>query len=400
MNTNTTKIPVRFALMLAAFSTLWPLSFDMYLPAFPEMMRFFHTDASTIQASLTSCLIGLALGQIVMGSLSDVYGRRRPLMIAMTLYILASIGCAFAPNMLIFIAFRFIQGFAVAAGTVSNAIVRDSFSGVELTKFYSLLAMIGNVAPLLAPIAGSVVISFAPWKGLFLLLALQGIFLFIVAKWGLKETLPAERRVSGNFMVILRNFKALLQDRMFMGYALTQGFLFTGIFAYISGTSFIYQNIYGVSPGVFSLLFAMNGIALFLGAQLVKRLAGRVAGRRIHQIGLTSAFITSTAVLIVVLSHGSLLALVIPLLLFISSFGVSGAAAFPLAMESQGHIAGSAAALLGVIPFIFGAVTSPLVGIAGEHSAVPFGIILFTASLLAIISYIGLTKPAKRTDFL
>lgn len=385
-----------FALLLGVFSALGPFTFDMYLPSFPQLMKLFESSASLIQVSLTASLLGVGLGQIVMGSLSDVHGRRKPLLFAMIVYCLSSFGCAFSPNIAIFIVLRFIQGFAVAAGMViSRAMVRDLYSGSELTKFFSLLTLIGNIAPLLAPILGSAIITFTSWSGVFIFLGFLGILLWTITFLKLKESLPLEKRVSSNLKELLRNFKTLLTNRTFMGYALAQGIMMSGVFAYISGTPFIYQKIYGVSPQIFSVLFALNGISLILGAQLVRRIVGKIAERNILLIGLSVASVSSSVVLIVVLTHGPLFALVIPLFLFIASLGVIAPVSFTLAMESQGHIAGSAAALLGVIPFLLGSITSPLVGIAGEYSAMPLGIILFTTSLLAIIAYgILVKKPA------
>jgi len=211
----------------------------------------------------------------------------------------------------------------------------------------------------------------------------------------IKESLPAERRVSSDFMGLLKNFKDLLKHRRFIGFALVQGILFAGVFAYISGASFIYQKIYDVTPQVFSMLFALNGISLILGAQIVKLLAGRIKEDSILLIGLAIAFISGTIVLINVLLHGPLIMLVIPLFFLNAAIGITGQTSFTLAMESQGHIAGSAAALLGVMPTILGAVTVPLVGISGEYSAVPFGVIIFTTSLLSIIAYVALAKSSK-----
>lgn len=393
MSLKQNKHQLRFALMLAAFSALGPFTIDMYLPAFPQMMQFFGTNASVIQVSLTACVLGLGLGQIVMGILSDVHGRRKPLLFGMILYFLASLGCAFAPNIAIFITLRFIQGFAASAGIViSRAIVRDTYSGGELAKFFSLLMTIGNVAPLLAPLAGSTVISYSTWVGVFIFLGLLGLLLTTITTWNLKESLPVERRASSEFRGLLRNFKSLLVNRTFMGYALAPGIMFAGVFAYISATPFIYQKLYGVSPGVFSILFALNGVSLILGSQITRRLTGRMTERRILLIGLTLALITSTAVLIAVLTHGALLTLVIPLFLLVASIGVTAPIFSALAMESQGHIAGSASALLGVIPLLLGSVTSPLVGVAGEYSALPLGIIIVTTSLLSIIAYVALVS--------
>ncbi|GFZ79151.1 Bcr/CflA family drug resistance efflux transporter [Paenibacillus marchantiophytorum] len=396
MNNKLKNHSLRLALILAAFSALGPFTVDMYLASLPQIMVFFETNVSMIQASLTASLLGLGLGQMVMGPLSDKYGRRTPLLISMILYIVSSISCAFLPNIESFIVVRFIQGVAASAGLViSRAIARDKYSGVEMTKFISLLIMISNVAPLVSPNAGSAVTSFSSWAGVFVLLGLLGILLTGITTWGLEESLPVQHRVSGNFMAVMKNYNRLFHDRMFMGYALVNGILYAGVFAFVAGTPFIYQNIFGVSPQTFSILFAMNGLAIMIGSQVVKRVAGRLAERSILRIGLSLSFISSFAILMAVLSKCSLPAIFVSTFLFAISIGIIGPVSVTLAMESHGQIAGSASAVLGTFQFALGAVTSPLVGIAGEHSAIPFGIIIFTTSLLAIFSYIVLIRRVE-----
>ncbi|MCS0673493.1 multidrug effflux MFS transporter [Cytobacillus firmus] len=396
MYSKTNKHQFRFALLLAVFCALGPFTVDMYLSSFPEIMKFFGTNASMVQASLTSALLGLSLGQIVIGPLSDVHGRRKPMLFSMILFFISSVGCAISPNVEVFIILRFIQGFTASAGLViARAIVRDLYDGVELTKFFALLTTITSVTPLLSPLAGSAVISFTSWVGVFIVTGIVGIYLTIMTVWKVKETLPVENRISSDFKELLRNYKTLLKDRNFMGYGLASGILFGGCFAYISGSPFIYQNIYGVSPQVFSILFALNGISLMLGAQLVKRLAERTTPHKIFLIGLFFSLISSLAVLIVVLSHGPLAALVISLFLSNAALGIVGPISFTLAIESQGHMAGSASALLGILPFLLGSITSPLVGMAGEYSAIPLGVIIFATSLLAVIFNAMLIKNGK-----
>ncbi len=396
MVVKTKKYSLAFAILLAVFSAIGPFTIDMYLASFPKIMGDFETKASMVQASLTSCILGIAFGQIIMGALSDVHGRRKPLLISMIVYAVSSFACAFAPNMTVFIVLRFIQGFAGSAGIViSRAIVRDLYSGIELTKFFSLLTVIGNLAPMIAPLSGSAIIIFSPWVGIFIFLGCFGVLLSALTAMKIKESLPVERRVSSDFIGILRNFKELFKHKRFMGYALVQGILFSGIFAYISGASFVYQKIYDVTPQVFSLLFALNGISLILGAQVVKLLAGKIKEDSILLIGLVLAFVSGTIVLIEVFVHGPLMMLVLALFFLNAAIGITGPTSFTLAMESQGHIAGSAAALLGVMPTLLGAVTAPLVGIAGEYSAVPFGVIIFTTSLFSIIAYAALARNGK-----
>jgi len=397
MNVKTNSRPFLFALMLSAFSALGPFTVDMYLSSLPQMTSYFGTNASVIQMSLTASLLGLGIGQLVTGPLSDVYGRRKPLVISMFLYVLASIACAASPNVGVFVVMRFIQGFVASAGLViSRAIVRDQYNGVEMVKFIALLTMISNIAPLISPTAGSLVTTFTSWIGVFIFLSFLGLFLTGMTIWGIKESLPVERRVPGSFREVLQNYGALLQDRSFMGYALVNGILFSGVFAYVAATPFIYQNMYGISPQLFSVLFALNGLGIILGSQFVKRLAGRMKEHRIFRLGLQLAFVTTAAVLMVVVFHLPFFALFISIFLFAVSIGIIGPVSFTLAMESQGHIAGSAAAVLGALQFALGAVTSPLVGLAGENSALPFGITIFITSILAVISYTFLVKrPAS-----
>ncbi|WP_336772525.1 multidrug effflux MFS transporter [Paenibacillus sp. MMO-58] len=393
MNANKKSNFIRQALLLGLFSTLGPFTIDMYLPAFPEIVEQLGSSASLVQFSLTACLLGLGIGQLVMGSLSDVYGRRIPLLISMAFYVASSLACAFAPNIVLLILFRFIQGAAASAGIViSRAIVRDLYSGHELTRFFSLLLLVGNLGPLVAPVAGSGVLSVTSWIGVFIFLAVLGIYLLSVTKWSLKETLPVDRRSPSNFGQQLRNYGSLLRDRQFVGYMLAQGIMIAGVFAYVSGTPFIYQNIYGVSPTVFALLFGSNGVSLIIGSQIVGRLAHRVSERSLLLVGLCLALLASMIVVVVTLVHGPLFTLVIPLFIFVASIGITSTAAFPLAMESQANQAGSAAALLGVVPFLLGAVVAPLVGIAGEDTAVPLGIIILITSIAAMLAYFLLVR--------
>ncbi|ACT02303.1 multidrug effflux MFS transporter [Paenibacillus sp. JDR-2] len=393
MNANKKSNFIRQALLLGLFSTLGPFTIDMYLPAFPEIVEQLGSSASLVQFSLTACLLGLGIGQLVMGSLSDVYGRRIPLLISMAFYVASSLACAFSPNIVLLILFRFIQGVAASAGIViSRAIVRDLYSGHELTKFFSLLLLVGNLGPLVAPVAGSGVLSVTSWIGVFIFLAVLGIYLLSVTKWSLKETLPVDRRSPSNFGQQLRNYGSLLRDRQFVGYMLAQGIMIAGVFAYVSGTPFIYQNIYGVSPTVFALLFGSNGVSLIIGSQIVGRLAHRVSERSLLLFGLCLALLASMIVVVVTLVHGPLFTLVIPLFIFVASIGITSTAAFPLAMESQANQAGSAAALLGVVPFLLGAVVAPLVGIAGEDTAVPLGIIILITSIAAMLAYFLLVR--------
>jgi len=384
---------IRFALLLGSLAAMGPLTIDMYLPSFPTIVSYFETTATYVQVSLTACLLGIGLGQLILGPMSDVHGRKKPLLIALIAYFVASVLCVFSPNIGFFIAARFLQGFAAAAGIViSRAVVRDLYSGRELTKFFALLMLINNLAPILAPVLGGGILAFTEWTGVFTVLSAIGFLLFVIVLWRMDETLPEELRVPSNLSHTLKNFLSLLKNRQFMGYALAQGFIMAGIFAYVAGTPFVYQNIYGVSPQTFSILFGMNGFGLIIGAQVVGRLTGVVSEKRFLESGLFISITSGTLLLIAVLMNGPLITIVVPIFFFVASIGVISTSSFSLAMEKQGHIAGSASALLGLLPFILGAITAPLVGIAGEETAIPMGAIIFASSLIAVLAYFGLSR--------
>lgn len=394
LNSLTKTKRLQIAFLLGSLSLLGPFTIDTYLPAFPTIVEQFHTNASLVQVSLTTCLLGLAFGQLIIGPMSDVQGRRKPLLTFLGLYLLSSLICAIAPNIYMLIGARFIQGFAAAGGLViSRAVVRDLYSGRELTKFFATLMLIGNLGPIVAPIIGGAILSFASWKVVFLVLTCVGIILTLVVAFKLEETLPVEKRVPSNIKIVVSNFGSLLKDREFAGYAFTQGFTTAGIFAYVSGISFVYQNIYGVSPQVFSLLFGVNGVGLIIGTQIVGRLS-RFSEKTFLKSGLALSMSASILLVIAILVHAPLVAVAIPIFLFVTSISIIGTSSFSLAMETKGHMAGSASALLGLLPFLLGSLTAPLVGIGGEHTAVPMGVIIFASSLLAFLSYYILVRKS------
>jgi MFS transporter, DHA1 family, multidrug resistance protein len=387
------KKRIQLALLLGSLGLLGPFTIDTYLPSFPTIVEDYHTTASLVQISLTSCLLGLGLGQLIIGPLSDVKGRRKPLMFFIILYLLASLTCAIAPNIYFLIISRLVQGFAAAGGLViSRAIVRDLFSGRELTKFFTMMVLVGNLGPIVAPIAGGGILAFTNWHGVFIALACLGAVLLFTVSLKLEETLPVENRVPSNLPQILKNFGSLFKDRTFLGYALTQGFTTAGIFAYVSGIPFVYQNIYGVTPQQFSFLFGINGIALIIGSQLVGRLADIIPERTFLKIGLAISNLAGASLLIALFLKAPLLTVAIPIFFFVGSISIIGTTCFALAIETQGHIAGSASALLGVLPFVLGSISAPLVGIAGPNTGIPMGVIIFSASFLAFLSYFGLVR--------
>jgi len=381
------------ALILGALSGIGPLSIDMYLPALPALAGELGASASVAQLSLTACLLGIALGQLIVGPISDVIGRRRPLLIGIAVYAVVSLLCVISPNIWTFIALRFVQGLAGAAGIViARASVRDLYSGVELTKFFALLMLINGAAPILAPMIGAEILNFTSWRGVFAVLSVSGLLMMAAIYFGLKETLPAERRQSGGLGNTLRIFGRLAGDRVFMGYAMTQGFMMAAMFAYISGSSFVLQEIYNVTPRTYSYIFGLNGIGIIIASQIAGRLAGKVEARKLLISGLAIAACGSVLLLATAFMKLELPVIIAGFFLVVSSLGITSATTTSLALQDQGQNAGSASALLGMLSFIFGGLAAPLVGLGGEGTAVPLAIVISSLVLAAFICYVLLTK--------
>lgn len=390
----TGKERLALAFLLSSLGILGPLNIDMYLPSFPDIANDLGARASLVQLSLTTCLIGLAVGQVIVGPISDAKGRRKPLVISLSLFALSSLFCALAPNIIVLVIARFLQGLTASAGVVlSRAVVRDVFSGKELTKFFALLMVINATAPMMAPIAGGAILllPFASWHTIFYFLSLLGMIIVTIISLRLPETLPAEKRIPSTVGHSIRTMRDLIRDRSFIGYALTVGLIHGGSFAYVSGTPFVYQGIYGVSPQAFSILFGINGLAIISGSFMIGRLSGIFDEKRLLRVAVIIAVSATTILLIMTIFKGPLATLVIPIFIYMTSMGMILTSSFTLAMEKQGHRAGSASALLGLLPLLLGSFVSPLVGI-NETTAVPMGATLFLTSLIGAIAFFTLTK--------
>jgi len=378
----------RLVIVLGSVNAIGPLSIDMYLPAFPEITRALDTSASSVQLTLTACVAGLALGQLVMGPLSDRLGRRVPLIAAMVTYSVASLLCASASSVEMLIAMRFVQGLAGAGGLViSRAVVRDLYSGAAAVRLFSSLMLVTGLAPILAPLAGAQLLGITPWEGIFVTLSILSALIAVLAAVGLRETLPAERRSTSGRRRTVQTMAALLRDHSFLGYALASGLTFGALFAYISGSSFVLQRIYGMSPQLYSLAFAMNGLGLIAASQVNARVVERVGPTRLLRRAL-GCVVASALALLVVVSVGGLTvwAVLAPMFVIVSSLAFVLPNATALALADHGTVAGTASALLGVIQFLVGAIAAPLVGVAGPDSAVPMGVVMAVLALGALIS--------------
>lgn len=383
----------RLVVILGALSMFGPLSIDMYLPSLPTLSHDLGASASQTQLTLSACLFGLALGQIIAGPISDSLGRLRPLCVGVALYAAASLVCAIAPSVTVLILLRFVQGMAGAAGIViARAIVRDLYSGIAIARFFSLLMMVNGLAPILAPIVGGQLLRFTTWRGVFITLTIIGILLVLAAAIGLSESLPPDRRQRGGIRATLTTFWRLLTDRSFIGFALACGLAFAAMFAYISGSPFVLQDIFGVSPQLFSIIFAVNALGIVIASQINGRLVGHVSPYRLLAIGLAATACGGIALLAVVIGGIGLVGVLPALFVVVSSMGIVLPNATTLALANYARAAGSASALLGVLQFVFGAAVAPLVGIGGTRTALPMGIVICALGIFALTTFVTLSR--------
>ncbi|MBC5635729.1 Bcr/CflA family efflux MFS transporter [Ornithinibacillus sp. BX22] len=394
MKNPTGKQRLGLAFLLGLLCMLGPFNIDMYLPSFPDIAQDLNVQQSLVQLSLTACLIGLAVGQLIVGPISDAKGRRKPILLFISLFALASILCALAPNIIVLVIGRFLQGFTASAGIVlSRAVVRDVFTGKELTKFFALLMVINATAPMVAPISGGalLLLPFTSWHTVFIFLSLLGVAIVITVAFKLKETLPEERRQPSSIGNSLRTMGSLFLDRSFIGYAIVVGFVQGGSFAYVAGTPFVYQGIYHVSPQVFSILFGINGLAIISGSFLVGRLSDIFEERSLLRTAVLVSVSANAVLLSMAILKGPLFMIVIPIFIHMITIGIILTSTFTLAMKNQGHRAGSASALLGMFPLVIGAIVAPIVGI-DETTAIPMAAILFSCSFIGSIAFFALTR--------
>ncbi|GAB2726558.1 multidrug effflux MFS transporter [Nocardioides pakistanensis] len=376
---------LQLVLVLGALISLGPLTIDMYLPAFPELSAELNASASATQLTLTGMLAGLAFGQLVIGPLSDAFGRRRPLLLGLATHAVASVLAALAPTIVVLASVRVLQGFAGAAiSVVAMATVRDLFSGYAVARLMSRLMLVIGLAPILAPTIGGALLEFTSWRGIFAVLAAAAVVLIGVAVLGLRETLPPERRRPARPAATLATYRSLLRDRSFVALVLMGGLMMSAMFAYVAGASFVLQDGYGLSEVSFGLVFGANAAGLTVASQFNPMLIRRLGILNV----LTGAMLVGLAaagVLVVVglTGVGGLAAVLVPLGVVIASVGLSLPNTPALALTRHGEAAGTAAAMLGAVQFGIGALIAPLVGLFGSSTPVPMGAVMVTVTALA-----------------
>jgi DHA1 family bicyclomycin/chloramphenicol resistance-like MFS transporter len=392
----TTRQRLVYVLVLGALTALGPFTVDMYLPSLPSVQSDFMTTTSVVQLTLTATTVGFALGQLIVGPWSDKVGRRIPLISATALHIIASLCVALAPNVELLIAFRVLQGFGAAAGgVVAVATVRDLFGGYPLVRMLSRLSLVSGLAPVIAPFAGSALLLIVPWRGIFWVLAAYGIVVLICSKLFIVETLPAERRIEPGHGSARERYRALFSDPQFVGVALVSGMVFSGLFAYLTSTPFLFQDHYGFTPQQYGLLFAVNSLAVITGVQSSSRLAKYVGPQWIVAVATVGLLIFGVTIVVLNLNHAGIWGILIPLWFFILCCGFCFPCMQVLALAHHGKEAGTAASVLGAANFGLAGLLSPIIGLFGVVNAIPMGTMMICTSIAAILALWLLVRPSS-----
>ncbi|UOE44373.1 multidrug effflux MFS transporter [Agromyces larvae] len=370
----TTAKPVmsvrRSILVLGLLEAFGPLSMDLYMPQLPQLAASLGTSDALAQATMSVCMIGLGVGQLIAGPLSDRFGRRRPLLIGVALFALFSLACVFAPTIEVLIAARLAQGLAGSAGIViCLAVARDLYQGAELSRMLSLLALVSASAPIVAPVIGGQLALIMDWRGIFGVLTGIGALLFVLAATSLRETLPPERRHSGGMLRTTgRHLRELARDRVFVTLLVAAAAGGVAFFTYLSQSSFVLQNEYGLSPQLFSLVFAANALANMIGSQVSRVAVRRLGPVRMYLSGQTATAAAASLFVVAALAGLPVAAVVGALAFFLFSIGVGGPNGTTLALGAHAERAGTASAALGTLQFTVGPIVAPLAALGGSNA--------------------------------
>ncbi|WP_457946869.1 multidrug effflux MFS transporter [Pseudarthrobacter sp. alpha12b] len=395
---NTSKAPrsVKYVLMLGALAALPALTTDMYLPSLPVVEADLHTTQTAVQLTLSGTLVGGGIGQLVIGPFSDRFGRRLPLVIGISLHVVISLLCSMTPNIETLTGLRVLQGFFnAAAAVVALAVIRDRFVGSAAAQLLSRLMLVIGVAPLLAPTVGQAIAGLWNWRAVFYALALIGVVLVAIVWKFMPETLPEDRRSPGHPRHVAGAYWSLLRDRHFMALAVIPGLGLALIMSYVVGSPFVFQNEYGFTAQQFALVFALNGAALVLSAQLNAALVRKFPPVRLLRTALLVQLCFALLLLgVVATGAGGAIGLVAGLWLVLSAQGMIPANASTLALHNYGHMAGTAAAVIGALQSGVAGLVSPLVGLLGGNSLSMVTVMIGSCTLAVLVLALG--TPAYR----
>ena len=376
------------ALLLGLITAIGPFAIDSYLPALPTLGASLQASPAAVQMSLTVFFIVIGVCQLFYGPISDVFGRKPPIYAGLVIFAVGSVGCALAPTIEVLIAFRAVQAFGACAGmVVPRAIVRDLYTGHEAARLMSLLMLVMSVSPILAPLAGSLVIALWSWREVFAVLAVVAVLCLVMTAVQLPETHPAERRLGKTLAGAFSSYGALLRDPVFMGLSVVCGFGLATFFVFIGSAPFVYIEHFGLTPAQFSLAFALNAASFFAMSQLTARLSARFGLAPLIRGSVIGVAVVMSLLAVTTLWSGSLALMMSLLFIGFGFLGLLVPAAGVLSMEDHGAVAGSASALLGAIQMITGAVCMSLVGVFADHTPAPMliGIALCAVAALTTV---------------
>lgn len=381
--------------VLGALTAVAPLATDMYVPGFPALGRTLHASSSAVQLTMTAFLAGLVVGQLIIGPISDGLGRRRLLIGGATGFAIFSVTAAIAPNITALTAARFLQGVAGAGGMVlARAVLTDRFHGPELPRYFAGLSQIMGVAPIAAPVLGGLVLSVSTWRAVFVVLAAMGVLLLLGVLRAVPESLPPERRHSDGIGSTFRTMGSLLRVRAFTGYVLVLGFAAAALFTYIAGSSFVFEDIHGVSASIYSLIFASNAVGMLIAGAAFARLAPRVRLNTMLTAGVVIAAAGTLAQVVLRLLIGETVAGTwVTLFISVGAIGLIFPSTMTIGQAMTRRAPGAASALLGGSQFLLGALASPLVGMFGTSSSLPMAVIMLVAMACAGLALVGLARP-------
>ncbi|WP_097458991.1 Bcr/CflA family multidrug efflux MFS transporter [Mangrovitalea sediminis] len=376
-------------LLLGALTAFAPMSIDMYLPSFPQLGQSLQASPGAVQFSLAIFFIGLSVGQAIYGPLSDHYGRRPLLLIGISIYILASIGCSLATDIETLIAMRLMQALGGCAGVVlARAVVRDLFDYRTVARVFSALMLVMGLAPILAPLLGGWVLTHYGWRAIFIILTLFGFACLVGVIFGLKESRPAATVQPLHLGRTLRTYLSLLRDPLFLGYALAGGVSMAGMFAYITGSPFVFIQLYHVSPSHFGWLFGLNAAGFIAASQINARLLSHCSPEALLRPALKVGALCGLILFACAATgFGGLVGLMVPLFCFIASLGFINPNSTAGALRHQGHQAGSAAALLGAFQFGAATLSGATVGLLQDGTARPLGGVIAVATVIAFLAH-------------
>lgn len=387
---------VLYIVLLGALTALGPFTIDLYLPAFPVLEQDFQTTAAAIQLTLTGTMLGFALGQLIVGPLSDKVGRRIPLLSVTALHVLASVAASLAPTLELLTAARVMQGAGAAAGgVVAAAIVRDLFGGRRLVVMLSRLALVSGVAPVLAPLLGSVLLLVMPWRGVFVVLAVYGTVMLVSASIFLPETLPRARR-NERGATVWQRYRSVFSDRVFIGVLIIGGMTFSGLFSYLSSSSFLFQLGYGFDAQQFGLLFAVNSLGVVVGVQFASRLASRFGPQWVLAWSTAVLVVAASAIIVTDQLGFGLWGTIIPLFFFMTACGFTFPCVQVLALDRHGKAAGTAQSIVGATNFGVAGIISPLVGwIARDAGITPttMAAVMVGCAIIGVLSLWLIVRP-------